>query len=102
MSREARGHPGVASAVAADMRIDRYSPESAVTKVIETRVKARPSVVFTAVRDTDLRDPVVSALLGLSKNYSRPYLHPRAEPWQSWTRQPARRPIDAESERALQ
>jgi hypothetical protein len=32
----------VAGAVAADMRIDRYSPEFDVTKVIETHVSARP------------------------------------------------------------
>jgi hypothetical protein len=47
------------------MLIDRYLPEFDVSELILVDVDAPPSVVFRAIRETDLRDPVVNALFAL-------------------------------------
>ncbi len=47
------------------MLIDRYLPRFDVTYVCETSVDAAPDDAYAAVRETDLRDPVVSVLFAL-------------------------------------
>jgi hypothetical protein len=47
------------------MLIDRYLPEFDVNEVIEVEVDAPPADVYRAILETDLRDPVVSALFAL-------------------------------------
>jgi hypothetical protein len=47
------------------MLIDRYLPEYDVTLDCETRVDAPPEETYRAVREADLRDPVISALFAL-------------------------------------
>jgi hypothetical protein len=47
------------------MLIDRYLPEYDVTLDCETRVDAPPEETYRAIREADLRDPVISALFAL-------------------------------------
>jgi len=47
------------------MLIDRYLPRFDVTYVCETSVDAAPDEAYAAVRETDLRDPVVNVLFAL-------------------------------------
>ncbi len=47
------------------MLIDRYLPRFDVTYVCETSIDAAPEEAYAAVRETDLRDPVVSVLFTL-------------------------------------
>lgn len=47
------------------MLIDRFLPRFDVTQVVETSVNAPPERTFAAIRDTDLRDPLIDALFAL-------------------------------------
>ena len=47
------------------MLIDRYLPRFDITYVSETSIDAAPDDTFAAVRETDLRDPVVNVLFAL-------------------------------------
>lgn len=47
------------------MLIDRYLPRYDVTYVCETSVDAPPDETYAAVRETDLRDPLVNVLFAL-------------------------------------
>jgi hypothetical protein len=47
------------------MLIDRYLPNYDVTLECETRVGAPPEETYRAIREADLRDPVISALFAL-------------------------------------
>lgn len=47
------------------MLIDRFLPRFDVTQVVETGVDASPERTFAAIRDTDLRDPLVDLLFSL-------------------------------------
>lgn len=47
------------------MRIDQYLPEYDITVDCETRVHAPPEETYRAIREADLRDPVISALFAL-------------------------------------
>jgi hypothetical protein len=47
------------------MLIDRYLPKYDVTYICEASVDALPEDVYAAVRETNLRDPVVDALFAL-------------------------------------
>lgn len=47
------------------MLIDRYLPNYDVTEVSETRLHAPPDVTYAAIRETNLSDPVVTALFAL-------------------------------------
>lgn len=62
------------------MLIDQYLPEFDVNEVIEIEVAAPPSDVYRAILDTDLRDPVVSALFALREVPLRIARRIRGEP----------------------
>lgn len=47
------------------MLIDRFLPRFDVTQVVETSVNAPPDRTFAAIRDTDLRDPLIDALFAV-------------------------------------
>jgi hypothetical protein len=47
------------------MLIDRFLPKYDVTLDCETRVDAPPEETYRAIREADLRDPVISALFAL-------------------------------------
>jgi hypothetical protein len=47
------------------MLIDRYLPHFDVSEVHETRVDAAPDVTYAAIREADLRDPLVTALFAV-------------------------------------
>lgn len=47
------------------MLIDRFLPRFDVTQVVETSVNATPERTFAAIRDTDLRDPLVDVLFSV-------------------------------------
>jgi hypothetical protein len=47
------------------MLIDRYLPNYDVTEVSETSLHAPPDVTYAAIRETNLSDPVVTALFAL-------------------------------------
>ncbi|HEY6060999.1 MAG TPA: hypothetical protein VIV10_10470 [Gemmatimonadales bacterium] len=47
------------------MLIDRYLPRCDVSLEFETTVDARAEEVYHAIRETDLRDPIISALFAL-------------------------------------
>ena len=47
------------------MLIDQYLPRYDVTEVEEVRVDASPEVTYQAIRETDLRDPVIGALFAI-------------------------------------
>ena len=47
------------------MLIDRFLPRFDVTSVCETSVDASPHEAYAAVRETDLRDPLVNVLFAL-------------------------------------
>ena len=47
------------------MLIDRYLPTYDVTEVCETSLHAPPDVTYAAIRETNLSDPVVTALFAL-------------------------------------
>lgn len=46
------------------MSIDKYLPRYEITEIHEVRVDAPPAVTYPAIRETDLRDPVIEALIG--------------------------------------
>jgi hypothetical protein len=47
------------------MLIDRYLPTFDATQICETRVDAPPDATYRAIREADLRDPVVNALFAI-------------------------------------
>jgi hypothetical protein len=47
------------------MLIDRYLPTFDVTQISETRVEASPDQTYRAIREADLRDPLVNALFSI-------------------------------------
>jgi len=47
------------------MLIDRYLPKFDVTQVVERYVDAPPDKTFAAIRDTDLRDPLINVLFAI-------------------------------------
>jgi hypothetical protein len=47
------------------MLIDRYLPTFDVTQISETRVEASPEETYRAIREADLRDPLVQALFSI-------------------------------------
>jgi hypothetical protein len=47
------------------MLIDRYLPSFDVTQICELRVDAPPDVTYRAIREADLRDPLVNVLFAM-------------------------------------
>jgi hypothetical protein len=47
------------------MLIDRYLPQFDFTEVHEARVDAPPEVTYAAIREADLRDPLITALFAV-------------------------------------
>lgn len=62
------------------MLIDRFLPKYDVTYVCETSVDAPTDVTYAAMRDTELRDPVMSALFALRELPLRIARRLRGEP----------------------
>src|SRR5437773_1382833 len=62
------------------MLIDQYLPRFDITYVCETSVDAAPDDTYAAVRETDLRDPVVDVLFALRELPLRIARRLRGEP----------------------
>jgi hypothetical protein len=62
------------------MLIDRYLPQFDVTEVHEVQMDAPPEVTYSAIRDADLRDPLVGALFALRELPNRLARKLRGEP----------------------
>jgi hypothetical protein len=62
------------------MLIDRYLPEYDVSLDCQTRVNAPPEQTYRAIREADLRDPVISALFALRELPMRLTRRLRGEP----------------------
>jgi hypothetical protein len=62
------------------MLIDRYLPQYEVTEVQEVQVHAAPEVTYLAIRETDLRDPMIGALFSIRELPTRLARRLRHEP----------------------
>ena len=62
------------------MLIDRFLPRYDVTYICETSVDAPPEETYAAVRETNLRDPVVDALFAVRELPHKIALRLRGEP----------------------
>lgn len=62
------------------MLIDRYLPRFDINYVCETSVDAEPGETYAAIRETDLRDPVVNILFALRELPLRIARRLRGEP----------------------
>jgi hypothetical protein len=62
------------------MLIDKYLPRYQVTEIHEVRVDAPPTVTYSAIRETDLRDPVIEALFAVRELPNRIARRLRGEP----------------------
>jgi hypothetical protein len=62
------------------MLIDRYLPQFDVTEVHEVHVDAAPEVTYAAIREADLRDPLITALFAVRELPDRIVRKLRGEP----------------------
>jgi hypothetical protein len=62
------------------MLVDRYLPEYDVVEVQELRVHAPPDLTYAAIREADLRDPMISALFAIRELPDRLARRWRGEP----------------------